>query len=101
MKLILSHDQKIVELQQTSKHEVSHMQKLATEKQIELTQKILVLQNERDLLMSERDILKEENQQLVEDKKLQVFNFNRLFLSISNLLNTFFSEYKFRLPKNL
>jgi len=72
MKLIISHDQKIVELQQTNKLEVSQMQKSATEKQIELTQRVLVLENERDLLKSERDVLKEENQRLVEDKKLQV-----------------------------
>lgn len=79
MKLILSHDQKIVELQQTNKLEVSHMQKSATEKQIEFSQKILVLENERNLLMSERDVLKEENLRLVEDKKLQVFKFKCLF----------------------
>jgi len=72
MKLIISHDQQIVELQQTNKLEVSQMQKSATEKQIELTQRILVLENERDLLKSERDELKEENQRLIEDKKLQV-----------------------------
>jgi hypothetical protein len=86
MKLILSHDQKIVELQQINKLEVSHIQKLATEKEIELAQKILVLENEHNLLMSERDILKEENQRLVEDKKLQVFYFNILFLFITNFL---------------
>lgn len=73
MKLIISHDQQIVELQQTNKLELSQMQKSATEKQIELTQRVLVLENERDLLKSERDVLKEENQRLVEDKKLQVF----------------------------
>jgi len=72
MKLIISHDQQIVELQQTNKLEVSQMQKSATEKQIELTQRVLVLENERDLLKSERDLLKEENQRLIEDKKLQV-----------------------------
>lgn len=72
MKLIISHDQKIVELQQTNKLEMSQMQKSATEKQIELTQRVLVLENERDLLKSERDALKEENQRLIEDKKLQV-----------------------------
>uniref|UniRef100_A0A2S2NL63 Microtubule-associated tumor suppressor 1 n=1 Tax=Schizaphis graminum TaxID=13262 RepID=A0A2S2NL63_SCHGA len=71
MKLIISHDQQIVELQQTNKLEVSQMQKSTTEKQIELTQRILVLENERDLLKSERDVLKEENQRLIEDKKLQ------------------------------
>jgi myosin heavy subunit len=71
MKLIISHDQQIVELQQTNKLEVSQMQKSATEKQIELTQRVLVLENERDLLKSERDVLKEQNQRLIEDKKLQ------------------------------
>jgi len=73
MKLIISHDQQIVELQQTNKLELSQVQKSATEKQIELTQRVLVLENERDLLKSERDVLKEENQRLIEDKKLQVF----------------------------
>lgn len=72
MKLILSHDQQIVELQQTNKLEISQMQKSVTEKQIELTQKVLALENERDLLKSEKDALKEENQRLIEDKKIQV-----------------------------
>lgn len=75
MKLILSHDQQIVELQQTNKHEISRMQRTTTEKQIELTQRLLVLENERNLLKIERDELKEENQRLTEDKKLQVYIF--------------------------
>lgn len=72
LKLILSHDQQIVELQKTNKLEVSQIQKSATEKQSELTQKILVLENESDLLKSEKDLLKEENQRLLDDKKLYV-----------------------------
>lgn len=72
MKLILSHDQKIVELQQTNKLEMSLMQKSTMERQIELSQKVLALENERDQLKSESDLLKEENQRLIEDKKLQV-----------------------------
>lgn len=75
MKLILAHDQQIVELQQTNKLEVSQLQKSATEKQIELTQRVLVLENECDLLKTERDELKEENERLIEDKKLHVFIF--------------------------
>lgn len=72
MKLILSHDQQIVELQKTNKLEVSQIQKSAIEKEFELTQKILALEKESDLLKSERDLLKEENQQLMDDKKLYV-----------------------------
>lgn len=102
MKLILSNDQKIVELQQINKLEVSHIQKLTTEKENELTQKILVLENERDLLKSEIDMLKEENQRLVEDKKLQVFYFNSLFLSITNLITNqfFFFRIQVKVTKN-
>lgn len=72
MKLILAHDQQIVELQQTNKLEVSQMQKSATEKQIELTQRVSVLENECDLFKTERDQLKEENDRLIEEKKLHV-----------------------------
>lgn len=72
MKLILSHDQQIVELQKSNKLEVSQMQKAATEKQFGLTQNILVLENESVLLKSEIDVLKEENQRLIDDKKLHV-----------------------------
>lgn len=89
MKLIISHDQKIVELQQTNKLEMSQMQKSAMEKQIELTQRVLVLENERDSLKSERDTLKEENQRLIEEKKLQViycFVQNYFSLSINFIL---------------
>lgn len=75
MKLIISHDQKIVELQQTNKLELSQIQKLATEKHIEFTQRILILEKDLNLLKSERDLLKEENQHLIEDKKLQVLFF--------------------------
>lgn len=80
MKLILSHDQQIVELQRTNKLEVSRMQRTTTEKHIELTQRLLALENERDLLRIERDELKEENQRLIDDKKLQVY-----FIVISKL----------------
>lgn len=105
MKLIISHDQQIVELQQTNKLEVSQMQKSTTEKQIELTQRILVLENERDLLKSERDELKEENQRLIEDKKLQVIilQLNEYWFSlcINDFLYSLFLsiEHKSRLSK--
>jgi len=79
MKLILSHDQQIIELQETNKLEISRMQKSAMEKQIELTQRVSVLENECDLLKSERDLLKDENQRLIEDKKLQVIIFSFRF----------------------
>lgn len=72
MKLILSHDKQVIELQETNKLEISQMQKSATDKQIELTQRILILEHECDLLKSETDLLKEENQRLIEDKKLHV-----------------------------
>lgn len=75
MKLILTHDQQIVELQQTNKLEVSQLHKSATEKQDELTQRVSVLENECDLLKTERDQLKEENERLIEDKKLHVIIF--------------------------
>lgn len=79
MKLILSHDEQVVDLQQTNKLEITQMQKSATIKQIELTQKVLVLENERDLLQSERDQLKEENERLLEDKKLRVIRLKNNF----------------------
>lgn len=72
MKLILAHDQKIMELKQTNKLEVSQVQQSVAEKQIELMQKVLALESERDLLKTERDQLKEENEQLIEEKKLLV-----------------------------
>lgn len=74
MKLILSHDQQIVELQQTYKLEVYQMQKSSTEKQIEFTQKVSVLESELGQFKAERDLLKEENLQLIEDKKIQVIS---------------------------
>lgn len=93
MKLILSHDQRVVELQQANKLEMSQIRKYATEKQIELGQKISVLESERDLLKSERDALKEENQRLIEDKKLQVLVCLLFFRSVvtSSFFPSFFS----------
>lgn len=82
MKLILSHDQQVVELQQTYKLEIYQTQKSSTEKQIELSQKVSVLENERDQLKSDKDLLKEENLQLIEDKKIQVTS------SITNFVYT-------------
>lgn len=81
MKLILSHDQQIVELQKSNKLEVSQMQKAATEKQFQFTQNILVLENESVLLKSEIDVLKEENQRLMDDKKLHVLFYNNFYPS--------------------
>lgn len=92
MKLILSHDQRVVELQQANKLEVSQIRKSATEKQIELGEKISALESERDLLKSERDALKEENQRLIEDKKLQVLVYSLFFRPViaSNFVLFFF-----------
>lgn len=102
MKLILSHDQQIIELQETNKLEVSQMQKSAMEKQIELTQRVLVLENERDLLKSERDLLKEENQQLIEDKKLHVMIYLDSFylLKLNLMCVFFFSRIQILVTKN-
>lgn len=100
LKLILSHDHQIVELQKTNKLEVSQMQKLATEKQFELTQNILVLENESVLLKTERDVLKEENQRLVDEKKLHVLFFNNFFLTVTKLKYVYFSRIQTWVIKN-
>lgn len=101
MKLIISHDQKIVELQQTNKLELSQIQKLATEKHIEFTQRILILEKDLNLLKSERDLLKEENQHLIEDKKLQVLFFFLSFLQVINKLKyVYISRILVKVTKN-
>lgn len=101
MKLIISHDQQIVELQKTNKLEVSQMQKSATEKHVEFTQIVLELEKERDLLKSERDLLKDENQQLIEDKKLQVLIFNFFYsISIKHTNYTFCTRIQVLVTKN-